>query len=412
MPCTKPRLPIPEPLRAAEEGTFTHYSVVARLPEIVRRVLAENEWPPATVARLEQLAADIPEAPIRHLTDTADYHLYVTPHLGQDWLQVPWFFAEAYFYRRILEATGYFQPGDGWAMDPFAYQKRQGMVTNRDAIQSLCRQLNDWLVSGWDIQAFGRLLAIDLWGNQADLSLWPAGHEGQPSHLDTAEQQAHLLVDDTAAIAAALSLTSHAGDPDRTAPGRIDFLVDNAGFELVCDLALADYLLATATAATVRLHLKPHPTFVSDAMIKDIAQTIAFLKADADISIQQLGERLAGYMTDGRLQLRDHPFWISPLPTWQMPSDLRQELTTAQLLISKGDAHYRRLLGDSHWSFTTPFTDIVCYMPAPLAALRTLKSEVAAGLTPAQLDRLDRQDADWLTNGRWGVIQYHAEAEP
>ena len=34
---------------------------------------------------------------------------YVNPYLGQNWYQPPWFFTEHYFYRRILEATGYFQ---------------------------------------------------------------------------------------------------------------------------------------------------------------------------------------------------------------------------------------------------------------------------------------------------------------
>jgi len=71
--------------------------------------------------------------------------------------------------------------------------------------------------------------------------------------------------------------------------------------------------------------------------------------------------------------------------------------------------NYRRLVGDRQWPFTTPFADIVDYFPAPLAALRTLKAELAAGLEPQHAAMAAAVDPAWLTNGRWGVIQF---AEP
>lgn len=40
-----------------------------------------------------------------------------------------------------------------------------------------------------------------------------------------------------------------------------------------------------------------------------------------------------------------------------------------------------------------------------MPALRTLKSEVAAGLSSDQVARLEEEDPDWLVNGEWGVIQ-------
>ncbi|MBE2224393.1 MAG: hypothetical protein IAF02_22825, partial [Anaerolineae bacterium] len=39
-----PKLTIPAPLRGSETGTFTHYSIAVRLPEIGRRILAENKF--------------------------------------------------------------------------------------------------------------------------------------------------------------------------------------------------------------------------------------------------------------------------------------------------------------------------------------------------------------------------------
>jgi hypothetical protein len=91
---------------------------------------------------------------------------------------------------------------------------------------------------------------------------------------------------------------------------------------------------------------------------------------------------------------------------WQMPDDLGDDLAQSHLIIAKGDANYRRLLGDRHWPFTTPFAAIVSYLPAPLLALRSLKSELAAGLSEPQIAWLNEEDEQWLVNGRWGVIQF------
>lgn len=89
-----------------------------------------------------------------------------------------------------------------------------------------------------------------------------------------------------------------------------------------------------------------------------------------------------------------------------MPEELKNELAQSSLIIIKGDANYRRCLGDRQWSFTTVFEDIVCYFPAPILVLRTLKSEIAAGLQLKQVEKLNQEDPNWLTNGQWGLIQF------
>lgn len=89
-----------------------------------------------------------------------------------------------------------------------------------------------------------------------------------------------------------------------------------------------------------------------------------------------------------------------------MPVDLYAELSRSDLLVSKGDANYRRWLGDRYWPFTTSFADIVAYRPVPLLALRVIKAEQLAGLGEGRQEQLDRLDPDWLYNGRWGVIQF------
>jgi hypothetical protein len=156
----------------------------------------------------------------------------------------------------------------------------------------------------------------------------------------------------------------------------------------------------------VRLNLKMHPTFVSDALISDALETITVLAGTADGPTAAFGARLLGYLEADRLLLSDHPFWTSPYAFWELPPDLRQDFHQSQLIISKGDANYRRLLGDRHWPFTTSFQAITSYRPAPLLALRALKAEIACGLREEQIAWLNDADPQWLVNGRWGVIQF------
>jgi uncharacterized protein with ATP-grasp and redox domains len=403
----KPKLPIPEPLRGMDPDSFAYHTIVERLPDIIRRVLSENDFSQTVVRRLEILIEEIPFAQIRHLNDSeapdaSEWTQYIEPYLDHNWLQISWFLAETYFYRRLLEATGYFKPGAGYRVDPYTYQKQRGLETTHAAIANLGIQLSTWAKqSAKTFDHLTSLLAIDLWGNQADLSLWPAGQDQQPKHADLQTSQRHILVNDASHVIAYL-----AGQMDKSP--RIDFIVDNAGFELVCDLALTDFLLSSRLASTVVLHLKYHPTFVSDAIIKDGEQTIDYLANDVQPDIKNFGQRLQAHLGTNRLRLQDDLFWTSPLSFWDMPEKIRGELARSNLLVSKGDANYRRLLGDRHWPYTTPFADIVSYLPAPLVALRTFKSEVAAGLQPEQIKILEADDPDWLTNGWRGIIQFAA----
>lgn len=404
----RPRLPIPPPLMMSEPGSFAHTTLTQRWPAIARRTIAENDFPPKIIENLETLIQELPYGKVRSLQDDNGPDLsvwagYLEPFLGERWIDIPWYFAESYFYRRFLEATQYFLPGTQHGVDPFASQKRASLETTLDAIRAIANQINAWSntqLSEDSAENRNNLIALiysDLWGNKADLSLFAtvivalSDRDPDPQALKT-----HILVDDTAILA------------DRLAhlPGeRIDFIVDNVGLELVSDLFLIDFLLTSNTASTIHLHLKAHPTFVSDAMSEDVHYSLDVLASDRERNVRSLADRLKGYIASGKLQLCKDLFWTAPLAFWEMPQPLRQELAQASLIFVKGDANYRRLLGDCQWPFTTAFEDIVCYFPAPFVALRTLKAEVAAGLQPSQVERLNREDPEWLTNGQWGVIQ-------
>jgi hypothetical protein len=118
-----------------------------------------------------------------------------------------------------------------------------------------------------------------------------------------------------------------------------------------------------------------------------------------------LAGRLRGYLGDGRLGVLDHWLYASSLFFFQFPGDLRDRMGAMDLVFVKGDANYRRLVGDVHWASDTPFAQVTRYFPAPVAALRTFKSEVVVGLEPGQAERLDAEDPEWRVNGQRGVIQ-------
>jgi len=403
-----PKKPLPEPLSGKTINSFAYFTITERFPKIVHELMVDNDFPPPVRQNLEDLVQEILSAPLRPLNDPSapdgqDWQNYITPYLGKNWLQVPWFFVEMFFYRRILEAIGYFQTGSFKGYDPFLDQKQRLLESASVSIRDLGDHLeesldHEHLFTGKQRADLKQLLTLNVWGNQADLSMWSA-RENRPDHKNSDDQRSHLLVDQAEAVFNYLTTFEEK-------PSRVDFILDNYGPELVHDIGLADYLLSTNMTSTIRFHAKPAPHYVSDAMIKDIHNTIDYLAGRQEKPVRMMANRIMAYIQEGRLELKEDFFWTSPLYFWEMPKHIHEELAESDLVISKGDANYRRLAGDLNWPPTTPFADVVRYFPAPLLALRVLKAELALGLTPEQVLNLERQDPKWLVNGNWAVIQF------
>lgn len=391
---------IPEPLRGLEPDSWARTTIVERLPDIARKIPAENQFPWSIEQELKILWNEIPDQKIRPIKDLGspdfgDWRGYTADYLDLNWLQTPWFFAETYFYRRVMEAVRFFERGE----DPFLAQKQLGYQHSAPAIQQYAEQLLDWLSPGREPEEYLQdAFYFTLWGNQADYSLWPADGDSSPEHEDLQAAQEHLLADDSPLLMDLLI-------GDHKLP-RVDFLLDNAGFELITDLGLADLLLSSGRVDRMVLHAKAHPTFVSDVIPRDVDDAVQALQDDQSEAVRQFGQRLRAHFRDARMLVRADFFWNSPLAMWDLPEGVEQTLAGADLLISKGDANYRRLTGDRSWDFTTPFGEVIDYLPVPLAAFRTLKAELAVGLTREAVRKARRADPDWMTDGRWGVIQY------
>jgi uncharacterized protein with ATP-grasp and redox domains len=378
----------------SDPGSFARQTIVERKPQIIRQVLADNSFAPAVITALEALRDEIASGSIQPLVesgkDVPAWNKELAGCAGKTWLEIPWYFAESYFYRKLLEATGYFQPGAGQGRDPFGRQKEIQMAGDVQHLSFIWEQI----VQLEPAARFEALLHSSLWGNRADLSNFTVKEKARAGLATIAERHL-ILIDHTDQIWELLA----------GGLAHLDFICDNVGSDLLFDLALADFLLDLRWAQEIRLHLKSQPFFVSDAMPEDARHTIAMLKATPVPGMQSLGKRLDERLSDGRLVFDTDPFWTSWQMLREMPVHLRQQVASAGLVLVKGDVNYRRLLDDRHWPLTTRLEAVCAYFPVPFVALRTLKGEIMAGLQQGQAQALQAEDPSWLINGKRGIIQ-------
>jgi hypothetical protein len=75
------------------------------------------------------------------------------------------------------------------------------------------------------------------------------------------------------------------------------------------------------------------------------------------------------------------------------------------VVVVKGDANYRRVVGDALWPPAAAFGTACDYLAAPVTCLRTMKSDPVLGLAPGLAETLDATHPDWRIDGQRGVIQ-------
>jgi hypothetical protein len=384
-------MPSPPPIRTGPANTpsgnaFAHYSMKVRVPKILDEVSARNpDYPPSVHESIARLRDDIrgggPLPPLGFPSpDDEEWQAALDQRAGQTWLATDWFFAETYVYRCLMTAVRHWETG----RDPFAPAKQEELASAA-LWQGLDRALG--LATSSEPERIAALLVGALWGNRVDLSYAVGVAFG--AHGDSAD----LLCDDSARAAAQLLVPG----------GDVHLVADNTGSELSMDLVLADALIARA-GARVSLHVKMHPTFVSDAVAADVWSLLAAFSGRGGAEAA-LADRLQQAWRQQRLRVLPDPFWNGPRFLWDRPPRLAGELDAATAIVLKGDANYRRAIGDALWPADTTFAEATGYLPAPLVALRTLKSDAIVGLSAEQTSRLDAADRDWRINGRRGVIQ-------
>ncbi len=352
-----------------------------RVPEILERAAAQQPADSRREAEAIRRLRDevVSDAAIRAIEgpgpDVGEWDEPIRRRAGDRWFATDWFFAETYVYRRVVEAVRYWETG----LDPFRATKDEELANV--ATWERVERAREIAASRARDRLAG-LLDAALWGNRMDLSYAAAASHG------TASTAADLLIDDRAQ---ALPVLARPG-------ARIDVVADNAGTELLVDLVLARALI-DGGAARVVVHVKAHPTFVSDAIAADVRDAIVRLGPDLDAA-----------SGDGRLRVVADSYWNSPRFIDEAPPRIQSALASADLAIVKGDANYRRLVGDAEWETSTPPIRASGPLPCPMLALRTLKSDPIVGLPAELVKRLDRESPTWRVDGRRGVIQLFSEA--
>jgi hypothetical protein len=330
---------------------------------MVVQVRDAHPYPPGIRAALDRLSAELPD---------------------RGWDVVPFLAAEGRFYTELLSAIEYASSGPWAGLDPFAHLKRaelaaERLVADLAALDDVARLPTR--------ERTAALLLSALWANRADLG-FRIGLSGE------LPPEADLVADDGAAAVSLL----HEGLQT------VAVLADNAGRELLADLMLVDHLLDAGLARRVLLHLKPHPWFVSDATVGDLADCVRRL-ATAGGAAGDAAGRLHDAAGDGRLVVRAHWFSAAPYELRLMPADLTDELGSASLVLLKGDLNYRRLVGDRRWDPTTELADVTDYLPVPVLAVRILKSDVVIGLDAGTVAALEGSGTAWRTDGAHALVQ-------
>lgn len=144
-----------------------------------------------------------------------------------------------------------------------------------------------------------------------------------------------------------------------------------------------------------------------------------------------MAQKWRHFIEAGQWKLRPHRFWNSALFFDRLEAkfpDLYHDLHQSRMAFVKGDANYRRLVGDYYYPHTTSFASLASYFPTHVVALRyrlpspcqqtdrqspdplppysVLKSEVAVGMAPGQAEAVAKKDAQWLVDGKWATIHH------
>lgn len=439
--------PPPVPLSAKNRSSFAFPTLKERVPVIICKVIDllhrgrrshdlqnDLESVKQVVEAMAKLRYEVQtNKPLRPLEDGLPDVDVWTEYLsrlaseatevdGQPlWFDTRWLSAECYAYRRLYEA---FQLSSGLRdYDYFGGQKREAFYGSLQATKTLLEAMEVHKEAVSEASALSALLQMSLWGNKCDLSI----SAGTAKHFESEDPlsqvttlEANLLVNNT------VEVCDHLLHGPKSGGATVDLVLDNAGFELITDLCLADYMTRTGLAKRIRLRVKDRPWFVSDTtsgdidwMLKEMAQgAVNSLQPPPPVQddenhkdlLEKYSQKWSSYLDSGVWTVHADQFWTYPHDYSLMRSeepDLYRSLGEATLIVFKGDLNYRKLVGDLGWNPTDTFeTALQNFHPAPLVSLRTLKADVVAGLADGQAEVVAKKDPDWMINGDWGTIQF------
>ncbi|XP_046400156.1 damage-control phosphatase ARMT1-like isoform X2 [Ischnura elegans] len=332
------------------------------------------------------------------------------------WFDCPFMFADCYFYRRIAE---FFEASKTLSTyDPYLKQKDDALKGSMESIKSLSKYCNKITknipqMSDEELkEETMNLFQVCMWGNECDLAMAieGVGHKSTNAIKQVISKKEQVICNDLECICLYLRDTKAGQEPDKKI--EIDIIMDNAGYELFSDFCLADWLLSSSQVDRVTFHVKNMPWFVSDTNSHDILWVLSAFEVSDSEDILELLARWKSNFSSGKWKVKDdETYWTLPFSYHEMPSEdaeLYNQLSSSSLLIFKGDLNYRKLLGDINWKFSTPFgSALKNFTPAPLVALRAVKTEILVGVDSEVVMENNTKDPLWMIKGTHGVIQFH-----
>ena len=124
---------------------------------------------------------------------------------------------------------------------------------------------------------------------------------------------------------------------------------------------------------------------------------------------------LQPFIQSKQLIVKSHPFFNSGHPCKNMrefastkSTDLYPECAQQDLIVYKGDANYRRLMGEQQWKETDSFDMVGDYLPSPTLAIRTLKYPLSCGASLVNVNKAKQMygQEEWNCVGKCGVIHF------
>ncbi|GMM27952.1 putative methyltransferase [Martiniozyma asiatica (nom. inval.)] len=335
------------------------------------------------------------------------------------WHLSPWLFTECYIYRK-LDLYIKSQGGEWANYDVFERLKRETFIGSVHGVLELAALYDNLEISNENLPLlFEELIEVSLWGNATDLSLLANATLEDIQSVQGKKardaSKAHVLANDLPAAWQQLLKSEQK-------PKRIDIVLDNAGFEFYCDLALTLFLLDTKLCDEVVFHCKSRPWMVSDTMVKDYALWVEDMKiliaeSNNDKHLQNFLDKVEHYYANGQFKLVDNEFWTVDLEYSKIQKggkyggdELHQYFLNSTLVIIKGDLNYRKLTSDREWPKTTSFKESLgdlAHNGIHVLALRTCKADVCVGLKEGDEERVIKESGEeWCTLGKWAVISY------
>eukprot|EP01124_Arcella_intermedia_P015095 TRINITY_DN21621_c0_g1_i1.p1 TRINITY_DN21621_c0_g1~~TRINITY_DN21621_c0_g1_i1.p1 ORF type:complete len:394 (+),score=82.49 TRINITY_DN21621_c0_g1_i1:3-1184(+) len=375
---------------------FARVSIFDRLIQILRQLQTQNEL--SISKALDPLIDDISKDSLLVAIKTGpQIELWNKPiaDLKYKWSSGPWYFVETYFYRRIFDLTDYYSNG----IDVFRVGKEDSLNSSMSAVTQLFKLVEYAICQNQLTEdIFKNILYMSLWGNKADLSLKPTGFDSSHLLFQVNTDEANILIDHSEMVFALLN--------SKKPFEQISFVIDNSGLDVITDLALATVLTKFSIAKRFVFCIKQDPIFVSDVTSRDFWYTFDKLSQNPETS--SMVDLWRKYIDSKTWIVEPHFYWNTYAPLWELPEDIKNQFQQSGIVFLKGDALARRVHGDLRWDFTQKLQNIISNFPSPMVMIRTLKSETASGLDTPTLNNLNLkyQHLEWLSNGKYGVIQY------